>query len=81
MAVQNSDLTTNNFMFFFQTEISNETISEIKKRLLTSLEHLKKLNDEKQLIADLWCHFGKILVYNVDEGNNITCIDNNTFKM
>jgi hypothetical protein len=29
----------------------------------------------------LWCHFGKILVYNVDEGNNIKWIDNNTFKM
>ena len=37
--------------------------------LLTSLENLEKKKDEKKLMADLWCHFGKVLVSNVDEGN------------
>ena len=23
-------------------------------------------------MADLWCHFGKVLVFNVDEGNENT---------
>ena len=34
---------------------------------MTSLEKLKELKDEKQLIADLWCHFGKVFVTNLDE--------------
>ena len=59
-------------MSFFQSEISDKTITAIKGHLLTPLQNLKKVKDEKQLIADLWCHFGKVLVSGVDEGNNNT---------
>ena len=54
----------------FQGEVSKKTISEIKEHLLTPLQKFSKIKDEKQLMADLWCHFGKALVSNVDEGNN-----------
>ena len=54
----------------FQSEISGKTISEIKDHLLTPLQNLRKLKNEGQLMADLWCHFGKVLVSSVDEGNN-----------
>jgi plasmid maintenance system killer protein len=64
MLLQNSELTS-----FFQSEISRKTISEIKDHLLTPLQNLQKLKDEGQLMADMWCHFGKVLVH-VDEGNN-----------
>jgi hypothetical protein len=36
---------------------------------MTALKKLKRRNDEKQLIADLWCHFGKVLFSGVDEGS------------
>jgi hypothetical protein len=57
-------------MSFFQNEISVETISEIKYHLSKSLEELNTKRKGKKLMADLWCHFGKALVSNVDEGNN-----------
>ena len=37
---------------------------------MTPLQNLKMLKDEKQLMADLWCHFGKVFVSCVDEGSN-----------
>ena len=43
-------------------------MQEIKDHLLTSLQNLAKVKSEKQLMADLWCHFGKVLVCSVDEG-------------
>ena len=47
-------------------------ITEIKKRLWTPLQNLQKLSKnsapEKPLMADLWGHFGKVLVFGVDEG-------------
>ena len=54
----------------FQSEFSTKTISEIKDHLLTSLKKIEKLKNEKEIMADLWCHFGKVLVYCVDEGNH-----------
>ncbi|CAB4014490.1 Hypothetical predicted protein, partial [Paramuricea clavata] len=48
-------------------EISDKTMTEIKKCLLTPLEILKKSEDEKHMIVDLWCHFGKVFVSGVDE--------------
>jgi hypothetical protein len=59
-------------MSFSQSEISDKTISEIKNHLLTPLQKLNELQDEKQLMADLWCHFGTVFVTCVDEGNNHT---------
>ncbi|CAB4027687.1 Hypothetical predicted protein, partial [Paramuricea clavata] len=50
-----------------QGEISDKTITTIKKCLLTSLEILNKSEDEKHMIIDLWCHFGKVFVSGVDE--------------
>ena len=68
-------------MSCFQNEISVQTISEIKNHLSTSLEELNTKKEGEKLIADLCCHFGKALVYNViknvNEGNN----NRNTFKM
>jgi hypothetical protein len=64
-------------MSFFQNDVSVETISEIRNHLSTSLEELNTKKEEKKLIADLWCHFGKALVHRVDEGNN----NRNTFNM
>ena len=36
--------------------------------MLTPLEKLCEIKDEKELMGDLWCHFGKVLVSSVDEG-------------
>ena len=44
------------------------TVSSIEDILLTSLRHLHQKKDEEQLKIDLWCHFGKVFVHNVDEG-------------
>ena len=55
--------------FLFQSEIDNaRTVSEIEEYLLKPLQRLKECKDEKELLADLWCHFGKVLVSSVDEG-------------
>ncbi|CAB4031959.1 Hypothetical predicted protein [Paramuricea clavata] len=65
-----------------QDEISDDIrisklVSEIETHLSKSLENLNTKKGEKQLIADFWCHFGKCLVYCVDEGND----NRNTRKM
>ena len=44
----------------------------MKGHLMTPLQNLQKLKDEKQLMADLWCHFGKVFVSCVDEGTVTT---------
>ena len=49
-----------------------KTISELETHLSKPLESLNKIKDKKKLMADLWCHFGKVLVFNVDEGNENT---------
>ena len=54
--------------FNFQNEISENTISVIKGHLLKLLENISKIKDERHMMADLWCHFGKVLVSSVDEG-------------
>jgi hypothetical protein len=46
---------------------------------MAPLQNLKMLREEKQLMADLWCHFGKVFVSCVDEGSNIIRIYNNLF--
>ena len=57
-------------MFFFQNQEFNEdTISSVYNILLRDLETIHKIKDEKELILDIWCHFGKVFVHNVDEGN------------
>lgn len=56
--------------YLFQSEISKKAISDIKRHLLTRLKNFSKIKDEKQLMADLWCHFGKAFFSSIDEGNN-----------
>ncbi|XP_028399889.1 uncharacterized protein LOC114523221 [Dendronephthya gigantea] len=55
----------------FESEIDNaRTISKIEQYLLKSLQSLEKCKDKNELLVDLWCHFGKVLVANVDEEEN-----------
>ena len=56
---------------FLQSEVIMNAITEIEKNLLMPLKNLQKLSKDsapgKPLMADLWCHFGKVLVFGVDE--------------
>ncbi|XP_028398389.1 uncharacterized protein LOC114521994 [Dendronephthya gigantea] len=45
----------------------DRTVLEIRERLLTPLQNIRQCKDEKGLLIDLWCHFGKVFVSNVDE--------------
>ena len=74
MCKLHKQLATINFLNLLQTDISRETISDLKRHLLTALQNLKRSKQEKQLIVDLWCHFGKVLFCGVDEGicTNVT---------
>ena len=66
------------FLLLFQESLSprNDPIyfKDLEVEVLRSLKRIKREMETKhQLKADMWCHFGTVLIHQPDEGIIFTC--------
>ena len=60
------------FSLLKESSCSNSTACELRLKE-DSLQSLRRIKREKGSKADMWCHFGKVVIHRPDEGKLIDC--------